>query len=81
MSVNFVDPQKPMAVISVPYGDILLNSSDAVKVFEILCKSTIIEYDWSAQGYKAKDTGKDGPATLRAFALEDFAKLALNSAD
>lgn len=77
--INHVDPQKPMALISIPYGDVLLNTDDAVAVFKILCKSAIVEYDWSAQSYKAKKLDNSGPAKLQAFTVEEFAKLALNS--
>ena len=81
MGTNFVDPSKPMALISIHYGDVLLSADDACAVFKILCKSTIIEYDWSNKCHKIKDVGKDGPALLRAFPLEEYAKLALESAD
>lgn len=81
MNVNLVDPQKPMALISIPYGDILLNADDAVTVFKILCKAAIIEYDWSAHAHKTKKLDNEGPAKLRAFSLEEYAKLALNSED
>lgn len=79
--MNQVDSQKPMALISVPYGEILLNADDACTVFKILCKSAIVEYDWSAQAYKLKDTSNDGAAKLKTFSIEEYAKLALNSAD
>lgn len=81
MNVNLVDPQKPMALLSIPYGDVLLNADDAVAVFKILCKAAIVEYDWSAQAHKAKPLTNEGPAKLRAFTVEEYAKLALNSTD
>lgn len=79
MAINFVDSTKPMALVTVPYGDILLNADDAVALFKIMCKAAIVEYDWSAAAHKLKDLGHDGPAKMRAFTLEDYAKLALNS--
>lgn len=79
--MNQVDSQKPMALISVPYGDILLNADDACTVFKILCKAAIVDYDWSSKSYKLKDTSNDGAAKLRTFSFEDYAKLALTSAD
>ena len=81
MASNFVDPQKPMALITIPYGDVLLNADDAVTVFKILCKAAIVEYDWSSQAHKLKKLDNDGPVKLRAFTLEEYAKLALNSTD
>jgi hypothetical protein len=78
---NRVDPQKPMALLSIPYGDILLNADDAVEVFKILCKSSIVEYDWSAQAYKLKKLDSSGPAKLHAFPFEEYAKLALTTPD
>lgn len=79
--MNHVDPKQPMALVTVPYGDILLNADDAVAVFKILCKATIVEYDWSAHAHKLKKLSDDGPAKLRAFTVEDYAKLALSSTD
>ena len=78
---NNIDPQKPMALVSVPYGDILLSADDACAVFKILCKAAIVEYDWNSKTYKLKDTKNDGAAKLRTFSFEDYAALALNSSD
>jgi hypothetical protein len=79
--MNHVDPKQPMALVSISYGDVLLNTDDAVAVFKILCKAAIVEYDWSARAHKLKKLDNDGPAKLRAFTLEDYAKLALSSTD
>ena len=78
---NFVDPKQPMALVSIPYGDVLLNADDAYQLFKLMCKATIVEYKWSDKVYKIKDTKNDGNATMKAFSLEEFAKLALDSTD
>ena len=78
---NSVDPKQPMALVSIPYGDVLLNADDAYALFKIMCKATIVEYDWSSKSHKRKNVDSEGPAKLRAFTVEDYAKLALNSTD
>lgn len=79
--MNHVDPQKPMALVNIPYGDVLLNADDAMEVFRVLCKSALVEYDWASQSHRLKTGGSNTGVQLRVFTLEEYAKLALNSAD
>lgn len=78
---NGVDPQEPMALVSVAYGDILLNTDDACAVFKILCKAQIVEYDYTDKSYKAKSLGGSGNATLKAFSVADYAAMSLKAQD
>lgn len=76
-----VDPKQPMALVSIPYGDVLLNADDAYQLFRLMCKARIVQYEWNDKQYKFKDTGSDGNSTMKSFSLEEYAKLALNSTD
>lgn len=72
-----VDSKKPMAIVEFN-GSVLLNISDATKLFELLCAGECIEYAYSA-GYKRKKDDRYTAPTLKAFTLTDYATLALNS--
>lgn len=78
---NGVNPGEPMAIVAVPYGDILLNADDAFALFKILCKAEFIEYNWTDKAYKRKELSKDNGASLKAFSPVDYAALTLNSTD
>lgn len=78
---NGVDPQEPMAIVSIGYGDILLNADDAFVLFKLLCKAELLEYSWSEKVWKRKDRNNDGVASMKTFSMTDYAALSLNSAD
>lgn len=80
-SIGFVDPTEPMAVVSIPYGDVLLNADDAYALFKLMCKAQLIEYSWSDKCWKRKSNGDSGNASLKAFSVADYAALSLNSTD
>ena len=76
---DVVDSKKQMAVVTIPYQyqDILLNADEAFALFKILCNAKTVKYDYSDHCYKPNVT-VDRPV-LKAFTLEDYALLALNS--
>lgn len=76
-----IKPNEPMAVVSIPYGDILLNSDDAYALFKLMCKAEIVEYNYSDKAYKRKEPSPNGNASLKAFSMADYAALSLNSTD
>lgn len=76
-----LNPDEPMAVVKISYGDVLLNADDAYALFKIMCKAQIVEYDWASQGYRRKKVDSDGNASLKAFSPVDYAALTLNSTD
>ncbi len=78
---NGVNPDEPMAVVSIPYGDVLLNSDDAYALFKLMCKAEVIEYNWGDKAYKRKEPSQNGNASLKAFSMADYAALSLNSTD
>lgn len=79
---NGVNPQEPMAIVSIGHGDILLNADDAYVLFKLLCcKAELLEYSWSDKTWKRKDRNNDGVASMKAFSMTDYAALSLNSAD
>jgi hypothetical protein len=70
-----------MAIVSIGYGDILLNADDAYVVFKLLCKAEMIEYRWSEKVWKRKERTEGGNASMKTFSMADYAALSLNSAD
>jgi hypothetical protein len=75
-----VDPKKPMALVHVE-GLVLLNTEDAVKLFEILSRAEFVEYSYSDSGYKHRAHDRHTATNMRVFTIAEHATLALNSTD
>lgn len=78
---NKVDPSKTMALVSIPYGDVLLNAEDAFALFNLLCKAEFVEFEWSSKSYKRKAQDSTTRASMKSFSHVDYAALSLNSTD
>jgi len=74
------DPQQPMALIEFGSGSAaVLNVDDAVKLFHMLCGAEMVQYDWALQSFKRVEYSRGSEVSLKRFAVEEYAKLALNS--
>lgn len=75
-----LDSQQPMALIEFGSGSAaVLNVDDAVKLFHLLCGAEMVQYDWALQSFKRVEYSRGSEVSLKLFAVEEYAKLALNS--